>query len=72
MVGSDKLEYDRNTGVSTASLIETKLLINSVISGAKEGARFISCNLKDLFLETHMNKAEYIKISYKYISEDIR
>ena len=43
VAGSDKLNYDGDTGASVDSLIETKLLINSVISDIKRGAKYLSC-----------------------------
>ena len=36
-------------GSPAASLLETNIFFNSVISGTKEGSRFISCDLKDFF-----------------------
>jgi len=47
-VGGDKLTYADDAGSPAASLIETKLLINSVIS--TPGAKFISMDLKYHFL----------------------
>lgn len=51
--------------------METKLLLNSKISHAKDGACFISADIKDYFLATPMAKAEYMKVQYKHIPEDI-
>ena len=69
-VGGDKLDYFDNTASPTASLIETKLLINSVISDHKaHNARFCSMDLK-IFFKTPMNRAEYLRIPAKYISLD--
>ena len=48
-MGGDKLSYEADTGSPTASLLETKLLVNSVMSDADKGARFLSCDLKDFF-----------------------
>ena len=49
-VGGDKLDYFDNTSSPTASLIETKLLINSVISDHKsKNAKFCSMDLKVFF-----------------------
>jgi hypothetical protein len=72
VVGGDKLTYDDDSGSPAASLLETKLLLNSVISDAKQGAQFMSCDLKDFFLATPMEKPEYMKIPWKYIPQDIR
>ena len=38
VVGGDKLEYADDTGSPAASMLETKLLVNSVISDADDGA----------------------------------
>jgi hypothetical protein len=38
-VGGDKLLYDVDAGSPAASLLETKLIINSTISDAHKGAR---------------------------------
>ena len=53
-------------------MIETKILINSVISQAKQGTTFLSCDLKEFFLATPMLKPEYMKIHNKNIPQDIR
>ena len=49
VVGGDRLEYEADTGSPAASMLETKLLVNSVISDAKDGVRFMSADLKDFF-----------------------
>ena len=72
VAGGDKLNYAGDPGAPAASLLETKLMINSVISDAKHGAKFMSCDLKDFFLATPMLNAEYMRIHYKYIPQDIR
>ena len=71
-IGGDKLEYEHETASPAASLIETKLLLNSVISDAKHGARFLSTDLKDNFLQTVMKDPEYMRIHRKYITEEIK
>ena len=68
-VGGDKLSNDEDTGSPTASILETKLLANSVISDHKKhNSRFCAINLKDFFLNTPMEKPEYIRIHKKYFS----
>ena len=49
VVGGDSLTCDDDTSSPAASLLETKLMLNSVISDAKQGARFMSLDLKDFF-----------------------
>ena len=38
----------------------------------KNGARFMSADIKNYFLETPMAKAEYMKVQYTNLPEDIR
>ena len=57
---------------SAASLIETKLLINSVISDANKGAGFLSMDLKDHFLQTILKDPEYMRVHRKYITDEIK
>ena len=49
---SDKLDYDKETASPSTNLLETKLLINSVLSDAHKGARFLGIDIKDFFLLT--------------------
>ena len=49
VVGGDKLFYNADTGAPEASLLDTKILLNSVISDAHKGAKFMSCDIKNYF-----------------------
>ena len=71
-VGGDKLDYDGDASSPAASLIETKLLINSVISVAKNGARFFTFDIKDQFLQSMLPEPEYMRIHSRYFFQDIR
>ena len=71
-IGGDRLDYAEETASPAASLIETKLLINSVISDAKNGARFLTLDLKDHFLQTIMKEPEYMRIHSKYLTKEIK
>jgi hypothetical protein len=71
-VGGDKLDYPFDTSSPASSLIEAKLMLNSTISDAHKGAKFMAADLKDFFLNTPMERAEYMKIRYKYFPEAIR
>ena len=70
-VGGDKLDYPYDASSPVTNLIDAKLLLNSTISDAHKGARFMSADLKDFFLNTPMERAEYMKIQYKYFPEAI-
>ena len=71
-VGGDRLDYLGNQSSPAASLLETKMLINSVISDVKNGARFMTMDLKDHFLQSQLSEPQYMRIHSKYFFEDIR
>ena len=71
VVGGDKLSYNSETGSPAASLLETKILLNSTISDAHKGARFMSMDLKDFFLATPMQHPEYMRVPIKFFPSDI-
>ena len=71
-LGGDVLEYDGNASSPAASLLEAKLMFNSVISDADKGARFMAADLKDFFLQSFLEEPEYIRIHGKYFLQDIR
>ena len=71
VVGGDRLSHEEDPGSPAASLLETKLLINSTISDADKGAWLFSCDLKDFFLKTYMTKPEYMRLLLKHIPHDI-
>ena len=48
-IGGDKLDYFGNSSSLAASLLETKLIFNSIISDAHKGDRFMSIDVKDHF-----------------------
>jgi hypothetical protein len=52
--------------------LETKLLLNSTISDAEQGAHFLCADLKDHFLASPMANPEYMHIKYKYFPTAIR
>ena len=71
VVGGDKLDYPDDPASPAAGLIETKLLINSTISDAHKGAKFMSMDLKDHFLASPMDRPEYMKMHKRHIPTDI-
>ena len=71
VAGGDKLTYDSDASSPATNMLETKLLLNSVISDARRGAKFISADLKDFFLASPMARPEYMKMHVKYIPMDI-
>ena len=48
-VGGDKLDYPFEASSPASSLIDAKLILNSTIYDANQGAKFMTANLKDFF-----------------------
>ena len=71
VVGGDKLTCNFDTGSPAASMLDTKILCNSIISDAHKGARFLNADLKDFFLMSNMKEPEYMRIAFKYFPQDI-
>ena len=61
-----------DVGSTAVYLVETKLIINSVISSSKKEAHFLSCELKYSPLVTPIHNPEYMCILYTYIPTGIR
>ena len=49
-IGGDKLEYDFDTTFSAASFIDTKLLLNSIISDSSWEAQFMTMDIEEDYL----------------------
>ena len=71
-VGGDRLPCYQDAGSPAADLLETKILLNSVISDARTGARFMCLDVKDHFLATPMTNPEFMRVRVKHIPQDIR
>ena len=56
-------------GTPTASLLAIKLLLNSVIS--TPGAKFLSLDLKDFYLNTPLDRPEYLRLRLANFPEDV-
>ena len=65
-VGGDLLPYPYEASSPAASLIETKLIINSTIYDARNGARFMAADLK-VFKKIPMKRHEFMKIHCPYL-----
>ena len=48
-VGGDRLDYFDDAASPAVTLLETKLLLNSVISDSTKGARFMTIDIKKNF-----------------------
>ena len=71
VVGGDKLTYAEDAGSPTTDMFKTKILLNSVISDAHKGARFLSLDLKDFYLASPMKHPEFMKVNISKFPQDI-
>jgi hypothetical protein len=67
--GGDKSDYEGPVSTPTADLTVAKVLFNSVLS--TPGGKFMSADVKDFYLNTDMERFEYMLIQVKYLPEDI-
>ncbi len=68
VAGGDRIHYSGNAGTPTANLLTVKLLINSIIS--TKGARFMTMDIKDFYLNTPMTRFEYMRLRIADIEEE--
>ena len=65
------MNYSADAGTPTTDLVETNILINSVISDSNKGASFLLLDFKNSYLSSIMPEPEYMSIRHKFIPEDI-
>ena len=54
-----------------ADLLETKILLNSAMSDADKGAKFMCVDAKDHFLLMLIDKSEHMRVQHKYVPNQI-
>eukprot|EP00804_Cyclotella_cryptica_P010114 CCRYP_019272-RA/>CCRYP_019272-RA protein AED:0.25 eAED:0.25 QI:0/0/0/1/0.66/0.75/4/0/703 len=64
------IDYPGVTAVPTSDLTTAKLLFNSVIS--TDGATFHGGDLKNFYLNTPMDRPEYMRLKYDLIPQEIK
>ena len=62
MVGGYRLVYEDNPGSLAASMLETKILLSSIISDSEQGERLMIFDIKYFFLATPMLPHKYMKM----------
>ena len=68
-VGGDKLDYPFDVSTRTAGITTVKILFNSVLS--TPNAKFCTMDIKDFYLNTPMERYEYMRIPVDVIPADI-
>jgi len=68
-VGGNKLDYNGDSSAPAPSFIDSKLIFNSTIS--TKGAKFITTDIKDYFLNNPMENFKYMKIPLWWFPQDV-
>ncbi len=69
--GGDKLDYPFDASSPAVSMLDAKLHINSTISDAKRGARYLGLDIKNFYLGTPMEYYQYFRIHKQDIPQEI-
>ena len=69
-VGGNLIDYPGELTTRTADLTTTKILWNSVVS--TEGARYMTADIKSFYLETPLDRPEYMKMPLALIPEEFQ
>ena len=69
VAGGDRVHYPGDAGTPTADLLTVKLLLNSIIS--TKDARFMTLDIKDFYLNTPMERYEYMRLRLADMPEDV-
>jgi hypothetical protein len=70
--GGDRLDYEGKTSTDTAGLETIKIHINSTISRAKKGAKYLCIDIGNMYLNTKLLAPQYMRIHIDLIPEEIR
>ena len=65
------LDYEYDPSLSALSILDTKIILNSIISDAKKGTRFYTAYIKNFYVNNPMKKYRHMKILLKFITPDI-
>ena len=67
-VGSNLIVYPNDYGAPTVNLLTVKLLLISVL--LNPGAKFMTSDIKDFYLDTPMDHVEYTKLKLSDLPGD--
>ena len=68
-IGGNQKDYPGATAAYTASLETVRILLNAIVS---DDETFFTADLKDFYLDTPLERPEYMRISLKHIPLDIQ
>jgi hypothetical protein len=69
VAGGDRVHYPGDADTPTADLLTITILINSIISTA--GAKFMTIDTKDFYLNTPMARYEYMQLHIADMPDDV-
>ena len=69
--GGDKLDYPGDASSPTVSMLGAKLHINSTISDARQGARYLGLDIKNYYLGTPLAYYQYMRVRPTDIPQEI-
>ena len=69
IVSGDRVDYPGDVSTKTADLPTIKCLLNSVLSNLR--ARFMTTDVKNFYLNTPLDKPEYMRISMNMITAEV-
>jgi len=67
--GGSHCNTEIDCGTPTANLLSVKLLLNSVVS--TPGAKFLGLDLKDFYLNTPMDRPEFLRMKIENFPDDV-
>ena len=68
-MGGKKIKIPIDCGTPTSDLFTVKLLLNSVVS--TNGAKFFTLDIKDFYLNTPMERFEYMILKMENIPDNV-
>jgi hypothetical protein len=68
-VGGNLIDYPYNVSTPTADITTAKLIFNSVVS--TPNAKFLGLDIKDFYLNTEMERYEYMRLPIDIIQQEI-
>jgi hypothetical protein len=69
--GGDRLEFPGDPSSPAVATTDSKIHINSTISDAKKGARYMVMDIKNFFLGTPLHYFQYLRIHASMIPQEI-
>ena len=70
-VGGDKLDFPGDPSSPAVSVTNAKLHINSTISDAKRGARYLVMDIKNFYLGNKLTYYQYIRVHISMIPQEV-